>query len=411
MKQPRILLLTFYYPPDLGAGSFRSHAMVEALLNRLPANAHVEVLTTAPNRYAGYSSQAPQCEDDEPGRLTVRRLALPSHRSGILDQSRAFLSYANQVRKLTRGKHYDLVIATSSRLMTAVLGSYVARKCSATLYLDIRDIFVENLPFLLPKGSRWMGIKFFSALERWAVNRARRVNLVSKGFEAYYRPRFPQQIFSWHSNGVDRLFIEAFAEQASSQDFIEVSSDKLPSASRRFRILYAGNIGQCQGLDVILPGLAKRLENEADIVVIGDGGRKEALADRLRELNISNVELRGPVERHLLIKEYDKADVLFLHLNDMPCFSRVIPSKLFEYAATGKPILAGVRAFPATFCVQQITNTSVFEPCNPDAGAMAFRDLEIIDQSREKFVDQFRRDRIMAKMADDIAELVDNGRI
>ncbi|RUR27876.1 glycosyltransferase WbuB [Vreelandella andesensis] len=385
--------------------------MVEALLKRLPANAHIDVLTTAPNRYAGYSSEAPQCEEDETGRLMVRRLALPSHHSGILDQSRAFISYANQVRQLVRGKHYDLVIATSSRLMTAVLGSYVARQCSAKLYLDIRDIFVENLPFLLPKGSRWMGIRFFSALERCAINRASRVNLVSEGFEAYYRPRFPKQTFSWHSNGVDRLFIDAFAEQASVQRFIETPLGDPQPGSRRLRILYAGNIGQCQGLDVILPGLAKRLEKEADIVVIGDGGRKKALANTLSELNISNVELRGPVERHQLIKEYDKADVLFLHLNDMPCFSRVIPSKLFEYAATGKPILAGVRAFPATFCAQQITNTSVFEPCNPDAGARALRCLEIVDRSRETFVDQFRRDRIMSKMADDIAELVDQASV
>ncbi|MBB3192203.1 glycosyltransferase family 4 protein [Halomonas cerina] len=407
MNGPRLLLLTFYYPPDLGAGSFRSHALVQALLERLPANAHLEVLTTAPNRYAGFSTQAPAVEENASGRLTVRRLALPSHQSGMLDQSRAFASYAYQVRRLTHGKGYDLVMATSSRLMTAVLGAYVARQCSARLYLDIRDIFVENLPFLLPPGSRWFGIPFFSALERWAVKRASRVNLVSRGFEAYYRPRFPRQVFSWHSNGVDRLFIDAFAEQAGSRPRAVGAAASRQPRRGRLSILYAGNIGQCQGLERTLPALAKRLENEASFVLIGDGGRRQALEARLRELGTTNVEIRAPVERDRLIEEYHKADVLFLHLNDMACFSRVIPSKLFEYAATGKPILAGVRAFPAEFCARHIANASVFEPCDPEAGESAFRRLSISDQPREEFVDRFRRDRIMSEMAGDIAELVD----
>ncbi|TDA95481.1 glycosyltransferase family 4 protein [Halomonas marinisediminis] len=408
MSGPRLLLLTFYYPPDLGAGSFRSHALVQALLERLPANAHLEILTTAPNRYAGFATQAPQVEKDDTGRLTVRRLALPSHQSGMLDQSRAFATYARQVRLSVHGKGYDLVMATSSRLMTAVLGAYIARKCSARLYLDIRDIFVENLPFLLPVGTRWLGIPFFSALERWAINRASRVNLVSKGFEGYYRPRFPDQVFSWHSNGVDRLFIDTFAEQVEAKDRAEGSVVSLHPGPRRLRILYAGNIGQCQGLDRILPELAKQLEKEAWFVLIGDGGRRQALEVRLSEQGTTNVELRAPVERDRLIEEYHKADVLFLHLNDMECFSRVIPSKLFEYAATGKPILAGVRAFPADFCAQHIANVSVFEPCDPEAAISAFHKLVISDQPREGFVEQFRRDRIMADMAGDIAELADS---
>ena len=42
-------------------------------------------------------------------------------------------------------------------------------------------------------------------------------------------------------------------------------------------------------------------------------------------------------------------DVLFLHLNDYSAFRKVIPSKIFEYAATGKPIVAGVSGYAAEF--------------------------------------------------------------
>ena len=58
----------------------------------------------------------------------------------------------------------------------------------------------------------------------------------------------------------------------------------------------------------------------------------------------NNIRLLPPIERQQLIKEYQNADVLFLHLNDYPAFEKVLPSKIFEYAALGKPILAGVTA-------------------------------------------------------------------
>ncbi|MCK0714445.1 glycosyltransferase family 4 protein [Chromohalobacter sarecensis] len=404
-----VLLLTFYFPPDLGAGAFRSRALVDALLERLSPEDEVEVITTAPNRYAQYDSTAPDVETSDHGRLTVRRIDLPSHQSGILDQSRAFLAYAWQVARLTRGQHYDLVIATSSRLMTGVLGRYVAGRVSARLYLDIRDIFVENLPFLLPKGTQRLGIGFFSTLERWAVRYASKVNLVSPGFGEYFERRYPGKRFTWHTNGVDPLFADS-ALQGAEAERREVSAADVASASSpatsRLRVLYAGNIGQCQGIDRILPALAKRLENRVDFLLIGDGGRRETLQAALQAQGVSNVEIRPPVARDQLIEHYRQADVLFLHLNDMFCFSRVIPSKLFEYAAMGKPIWAGVRAFPAQFCQQNIANTAVFEPCDAASALEAFETLVLGSQPRQAFIERFHRDKIMGEMADDVLALM-----
>ncbi|TDU25149.1 glycosyltransferase involved in cell wall biosynthesis [Chromohalobacter marismortui] len=406
-KRGKILLLSFYFPPDLGAGSFRSQALVEALMKQMPTGYALEVISTAPNRYAQYDSAAPEIETFDQGRLTVRRVDLPSHQSGMLDQSRAFLAYAWQVARLTRGQHYDLVIATSSRLMTGVLGRFVAGRASARLYLDIRDIFVENLPFLLPRGTQRLGIGFFSALERWAVRYAAKVNLVSPGFRGYFEQRFPDQVFTWHTNGVDPLFADGALQDAEHPQPATADVENAPgSAASRLRVLYAGNIGQCQGIDRILPTLAKRLENRVDFLLIGDGGRREALEAALSAEGVSNVEIRAPIARDQLIEQYRQADVLFLHLNDMFCFSRVIPSKLFEYAAMGKPIWAGVRAFPAEFCQAHINNTAVFEPCDAESALAAFETLAMALQPRQAFVERFHRDRIMREMADDALALI-----
>ena len=110
-----ILFLSFYYQPDLSAGSFRNTALVKALLAQLPKDSRVDVITTLPNRYSTFSATA--LEYEEADGVRIHRIALPSHQSGMLDQSKAFLSFSRQASRLTAGKEYDLVYASSSRLM------------------------------------------------------------------------------------------------------------------------------------------------------------------------------------------------------------------------------------------------------------------------------------------------------
>ena len=102
-------------------------------------------------------------------------------------------------------------------------------------------------------------------------------------------------------------------------------------------------------------------------------------------LNLSgcqNVVLLPPVQRDELIAIYQSADVLFLHLNDFDAFKNVLPSKLFEYAATGKPIWAGVASYAAEFITNRIENSAVFPPCNVSVAASSFNDLEIVMRQR-----------------------------
>src|SRR3954471_3743224 len=112
----RILVLTFYYPPDLSAGSFRNAALVRALQERSPS-ASIEIITTMPQRYEAFRPVAP--EHEQQGNAEISRLVLPRHHGRMSDQSRSFAAYTRHVLRMTRGQHYDVVYASSSRLMTA----------------------------------------------------------------------------------------------------------------------------------------------------------------------------------------------------------------------------------------------------------------------------------------------------
>ncbi|MDB4238748.1 glycosyltransferase family 4 protein [Alphaproteobacteria bacterium] len=384
----KILFLSFYYQPDLSAGSFRASALINALMEQLPKDSHIDLITTLPNRYSSFSSEAPKLEFHS--KLTINRVSLPQHKSGILDQSRAFLIFAKYAVKLCKHKEYDIIFATSSRLMTGVLGAYISRKLKKPLYLDLRDIFVDTIKDALPKKIVWALRPIFSLVERWTIHSSNSVNLVSLGFLPYFQKRYPNQNYSFFTNGIDDEFInkECIGHNQSN--------------SKILKVVYAGNIGEGQGLHTIIPYLGKKFTGLLEFKLIGDGGRKEQLVAAIEKIGCKNVEILPPIKREELIKIYQSADILFLHLNDYEAFEKVLPSKLFEYGAMGKPIWAGVSGHAAKFINENITNSAIFRPCDIDGAVSAFDRLEIITKQRYTFVHKFNRRNIMKKMALDI---------
>lgn len=388
----RILFLSFFYPPDLSAGSFRSAALVKALRSQGGEQLHLDVVTTQPNRYNTFKRGADTCEEHDG--LHIRRIVLPKNKGGLLGQAWSFLHFALGAYRFAQGSEYDAVFATSSRLMTAVLGTFLAARKGAQLYLDIRDIFVETLAGVF-NSPIWRPVVWsFSMLERWVLRRATAVNLVSPGFLPYFQSRYPDRRFSFYSNGVDAEFTEPL-----------VCTEKDRAEGEPLRVLYAGNIGDGQGLHLILPALAERLRGRVRFQVIGDGRHSATLREALSLRQLDNVELLAPVPRQQIKVFYEQADVLFLHLNDLQAFKRVLPSKLFEYAASGKPIWAGVSGFSTDFIAKEVSNAAVFPSCNVACAVEAFEAVKLASVDRRKFVERYARERIMGEMAREILEL------
>jgi glycosyltransferase involved in cell wall biosynthesis len=227
-------------------------------------------------------------------------------------------------------------------------------------------------------------------VERYTMRRATRINLVSEGFRDYFRKICPNGNFSFHPNGIDEEFI--------GHDFSRVGTNDRPV------ILYAGNIGAGQGLECILPQAAVRLGEACRIEVIGDGGMRRQLESEIQRLGLKNILLLDPMPRARLLDHYGKADYLLLHLNDYRAFHKVLPSKLFEYGATGKPVLAGVAGFAREFINRELDHAEVFDPCDAEGMIRALGKLRPGHYYRTEFIAKFRRTAIMDRMAGDILE-------
>ena len=382
----RILFLTFYYPPDLCAGSFRAHSLVEELKKIMDPGDRIDVITTLPNRYSTYSVDTSRLQVDD--MVRIKRVPVVSHKSRMVDQSVAFFQFFLKAISEARKNRYDLIFATSSRLMTGFLGAVLSKSKSTPLCLDVRDIFTDTLQDVLPVWLRLTALPVFRVIEKFTFRAANRINLVSDGFEPYFRKMLGDREFLHFTNGVDDEFLQA--------DFFKKDRGSTPL------ILYAGNIGEGQGLHRVIPKAASVLKNEYRFVVIGDGGMRGALREELCRLGVDNVELIDPVPRARLMRYYAEADYLFLHLNDYDAFRKVLPSKIFEYAATGKPIVAGVSGYAAEFIRTNIEGACVFEPCDVEGFCQALKNLPGRVFGRDDFVEKYRRTSIMKAFAAEI---------
>jgi len=389
----RILYLTFYFEPDLSAGAFRNTALATELARQLAPDGQVHVIAAQPNRYRSFSPPAPAHEQH--GNLTIDRVAVPAHRSGRFDQIGSFWVYYRAVMNLAKRQPYDLIFASSSRLFTGLLGSRLSRRMGVPLVLDVRDLFRETILEMISPPFRWLLGPVLRIAETYTFGQAHHINLVSEGFRGYFG-RFGQASYSYFTNGIDDEFLD-----------VSPGPPDLANPAQPKTILYAGNIGAGQDLHRLIPEAARLLGNAYRFVIIGDGGTLANLKTAVCKAGVTNVDIRPPVHRQRLPDAYRQADYLLVHLTDLDAMKRVIPSKLFEYGATDKPILAGVAGYPAQFIRQHLTNVILFDPTDAAGMTTQLRQTPYQTQTRPDFVRRFNRQHIIGAMASRIRALLD----
>ena len=387
----RLVYLTFYFKPDLCAGSFRNSSLAIELSNQAKLkDVFIDLYTTSPNRYNTFEAKA--LEYEEYDNLRIHRIQLPSHKSGMIDQIFSFWRFYFEVKKMNVGKKADIVFASSSRLFTAYLGYIIAKKSKAFLYLDIRDIFVDTMNDVLnSKILKICVLPVLKYIEIKTFTYASHINLISEGFKEYFKI-FTKARFSYFSNGIDDEFL---FDTVRNNQYDQIRDKKL--------IVYAGNIGQGQGLHKIIPQAAKLLGDNFTFLIVGGGGAKNLLQLEIDKLEVENVTLKNPVNRKELHEIYLTADYLFLHLNDYPAFRKVLPSKIFELATFPKPILAGVSGYSANFIKDKVAHSFVFDPCDVDSLVnYLLKDVELKIIERKGFIEKYKRSSINTELASNI---------
>jgi len=242
----------------------------------------------------------------------------------------------------------QLVLVSSSKLLTSVWVYFVSFFKRFLFVVDFRDILFVNLKFS-PSIIHVMAYPLAKVLTRAVEYKCISIVINSPGFYKHLSVR---------SHGKTQLVLNG-ADEVFMPTGTKLSGGK---SEGKFIIGYAGNIGQSQGLQDFIPQLAMATGNQYEIRIVGNGKCKAELENNLKVANVDNVKIFDTVPREELIGFYNDCDVLLCSLRNTESMKDVMPSKLYEYVATGIPIIAGVKGVAEEYWKSKYNNIHFFDP-------------------------------------------------
>lgn len=337
-----ILVITQNYPPDIGAASFRMKSLVEKLIER---NHKVTVLTGTPNRYGSLKSENTSSEMPE----TIVRIPTRKQSSDLVFRALGFADFFCKGFLKTKkiAKKADVIVSTTPQLLVAYLGALVKNKHKPFI-LDIRDLWPDVMIEMGITTEKKLSYKLLKSIEKKCYKKADEVIINSPAFEAHVS-KYTDKKIHLITNGIDDCL------------FDELSKLEVFSFGNPFTITYAGNLGLAQQIDILCE-VANDFEGKFKFRIIGDGSGKKIFEYKNKANKIQNIEIINPVPRNELIRYYKKTNAFFVHLKDIEMFKKTIPSKIFEYVATGKPVVYGLKGVAKNIMNELQGKTYAFTP-------------------------------------------------
>lgn len=390
----KILLITQWFDPE---PTFKGLLFAKELAAR---GFKVEVVTGFPNYpggkvYEGYRVRFIQKEVIDG--VTITRVPLfPSHNKSKIGRVFNYISFAvsSLVYLLTIRKKPMLIYAYHPPLTVGVVAVIIKFFRRIPVVLDIQDMWPDTLLATgMIKSSRV--IDLVSKVCNFVYARVTKVVVLSPGFKNLLVSR-----------GVSESKINVIYNWADESALRRVNF-KVPVAFKKtsgFKILFAGNIGMAQGLDVVLNAamILKDRGLNVGFYFLGNGLKLEHMKSKVVDLSLDNIHFLPHVGMDSVGDYLRASDALLIHLNAEPLFEITIPGKTQAYMAVGKPIVMGVKG-DASDLVREAGCGVCFEPENSMGLVDAVASLMELDEDDLKLLGDKGRQFYEEKLS------VDNG--
>lgn len=323
----KILVITQYFYPE----TFRVNSLCIELVKR---GHEVTVLTGFPQYpkgkiYKGYGFRK-EYEHEWNGIRIERLKVLPRGKTPI-GMLLNCLTFVTEGRKWVKhcAQKYDAVYVFEVSPVTVGLPAVEYKKKFGTpIYFNVQDLWPENVEVVLGIHNKFVIGKINKIVDT-IYSASDKILCSSNGFVENIKAR-----------GVPAEKLVFWPQFCDEPDFTSVEKPEIYSVDD-FKIVFAGNIGEAQGLDLLIE-TAKSLKDRSDIkfYLVGDGRARKRLENTAKKENLDNVIFVGKVSPEEADRYIHFADCAYLSFKDNEVFNMTIPAKLQSYMACGTPILA-----------------------------------------------------------------------
>ena len=333
----KLLYLPSYFYPEKAASSYLNDNRNAAFAK---AGFHVVVYTPTPTRglsneeYKKYKNMTFELMYD--GMVEVHRFRMyQEDRNPFLRALRYFFVSLIQLWNGFRAKNIDLIYVASTPPTQGALAAIVKKLKHVPFIYNLQDIFPDSLvgTGLAKKGGLlW---KIGRVIENFTYRNADKIIVISEDFKRNIMAKgVPEEKIEVIYNWVDENAIVPVKEEDNDLfDEFGISRDK-------FRVVYAGNLGNAQNIEMIVEA-ARRLKDNAQIefVVFGKGGLENDIKQTKEKEHLDNLKI-------LPLQPYDRvAKVYGLgHVCIVACKpglgGAAMPSKTWSIMSSGRAVLA-----------------------------------------------------------------------
>ena len=279
----------------------------------------------------------------------------------------------------------DVIMGSSAHPLTSIAGILVAGRFHVPAIVEVRDLWPEAIfSFGKVKMNSIPG-RILSAGEKWMYVHADAIvftkegdvdHIKEMGWDTAHGGKIDLRKCHYVNNGV-KLSDYYQSMEKDTLDDPDLTDDS-------FRVIYTGTIRPVNNVDNLLD-TAKLLKKYKDIrfLIFGGGSELPRLQKRAEEEKIENVVFKGFVEKKYIPYILSRSSVNILNYSQSRYnWSRGNSSnKLFEYMASGKPIISTVKM---GYCILEKYRCGLsLEECTPKA--LAEMILKIHDMPKDTY--------------------------
>tara|TARA_B100000315_G_scaffold26918_1_gene23124 strand:- start:1649 stop:2830 length:1182 start_codon:yes stop_codon:yes gene_type:complete len=334
---PQVVILTSYPFPGFAATSNR----VLSLAKGIAVDKYFKVTVIGPGPDRNMEGQRLDNELFNVLSINKKQYAGSNLFIRALNEAKLFIHLSYRTIKC----HPDLIVVTIPSIF--LLGVTILKKKNIPIIIDVRDLVWE---YFLKKTLLYRIVgKFMKKICTILLRQADKVTLTNQAeFNSLIEyVSSPKIIY----NGLDK------SRYNQLKSLLNYRSNK---QSQGISITYAGNIGLAQRLDTLI-NAARNLQN-IKVTLIGNGKDFLRLNNYINDNHIKNVVMTGELDWLTILKYYKKTDIFFVQIGKE--FTTALPSKIFEYLATGKGLILAAPPGPATDLASTFDGIYTIEPEN-----------------------------------------------
>jgi glycosyltransferase involved in cell wall biosynthesis len=340
----RILYLSQYFPPEVGATQIRAYEMARGLVR---AGHHVTMIAEFPNHpsgvippaYKGKLYQRAELDGIEVIRVWVKASPVKTFRTRMAFYVSFMLNAALAGLFLARGR-YDVIYATSPPLFVGATGLALSFLRRAPLVFEVRDLWPESA-VVLGELRNARAVRLATWLEETCYRRARLITVTSQEIlDRLVQRGLPPDKLALVRNGAN---VELFRHDAGARQRVRAAL----GLQDRFVVLYAGLFGLAYELELVLE-VARDLERDAPdvhLLLVGEGPTREEVQAYAATLGLGNVTFLPAQARERVPDYFNAADVSLVPIKEPNIFG-MLPVKIYDSMACQVPVIVGATGEP-----------------------------------------------------------------